>query len=96
MRSIFLQFYKYGNVFIYLKEDLQIITLPVHHCRIANVMVGGEPVVEFNCKQIRDGLRAQMQAADKPYLDDEKLEIRLDGFPPEVADALKKGFDWVQ
>ena len=29
MRSIFLQYFKYGNVFIYLLEDGSIITLPV-------------------------------------------------------------------
>ena len=44
MRSIFLQYFKYGNVFIYLLEDGSIITLPVHLIRIANVMIGGEPV----------------------------------------------------
>ena len=44
MRSIFYQYYKYGNVFCYLMEDGNIITLPVHLVRIANVMIGGEPV----------------------------------------------------
>ena len=44
MRSIFYQYFKYGNVYCYLMEDGNIITLPVHLIRIANVMIGGEPV----------------------------------------------------
>ena len=48
MWSIFYQYYKYGQVFVYLKDDGDIITLPPHRCRISNVMIAGEPVVEFN------------------------------------------------
>ena len=44
MRSIFYQYFKYGNVYCYLMENGNLITLPVHLIRIANVMVGGEPV----------------------------------------------------
>ena len=44
MRSIFLQYFKFGNVYVYLQEDGSLITLPVHLIRIANVMIGGEPV----------------------------------------------------
>lgn len=43
MRSIFYQYFKYGNVYCYLMEDGNLITLPVHLIRIANVMIGGEP-----------------------------------------------------
>ena len=96
MRSIFLQYFKYGNVFIYLLEDGSIITLPVHLIRIANVMIGGEPVLEFNCKSVRDDMRQQGTKAQKDFLEDEDLQVRLEGFPPEVADALNKGADWVQ
>ena len=96
MRSIFLQYFKYGNVFIYLLEDGSIITLPVHLIRIANVMIGGEPVLEFNCKSVRDDMRQQGTKAQKDFLEDEDLKVRLEGFPPEVADALNKGSDWVQ
>lgn len=52
MWSIFYQYYKYGQVFVYLREDGQIITLPPHRCRISNVLVAGEPVVEFNALQV--------------------------------------------
>lgn len=52
MWSIFLQYYKYGNVYIYLMEDGSIITLPVHKVRISNIMMNGEPVLEFNAQSI--------------------------------------------
>lgn len=96
MRSIFLQYYKYANVYVYLQEDGSIITLPVHLIRIANVMIGNEPVLEFNCKSVRDDLKQQGVKAQKDFLEDEDLQVRLEGFPPEVADALNKGSDWVQ
>ena len=41
-------------------------------------------------------MRQQGMKAQKDFLDDEELEVRLEGFPPEVADALNKGQDWVQ
>lgn len=96
MRSIFYQYFKYGNVYVYLQEDGNLITLPVHLVRIANVMVGGEPVVEYNCKSIRDDMRQQGTKAQKDFLEDEDLSVRLEGFPPEVADAVRSGVDWVQ
>lgn len=96
MTSIFLQYFKYGNVYVYLMEDGTIITLPVHLIRIANVMVNGEPVLEINCRSIRDDLVQQGQKAQKNWLDDEQLETRLKGFPPEVGKALKSGAEYVQ
>lgn len=95
-RSIYYQYYKYGNVYVYLLEDGRMITLPVHLIRIANVMIGNEPVLEFNCKSVRDDMRQQGVKAQKDFLEDEDLEVRLEGFPPEVAEAIKKGSDWVQ
>lgn len=77
-------------------QDGSLITLPIHLIRIANVMVGGEPIVEFNCKTITNDLKQQGIVAKKDFVDDEKLEVRLEGFPPEVADAVKKGQEWVQ
>jgi hypothetical protein len=96
MRSIYYQYFKYGNCYIYLMEDGNLITLPVHLTRIANVMIGGEPVLEFNCKSVRDDLRQQGMKARKDFLEDEDLTVRLEGFPPEVATAIQNGADWVQ
>lgn len=77
-------------------EDGNLITLPVHLVRIANVMVGGEPVIEFNCKSIKDDMKQQGTKARKDFLDDEDLQTRFEGFPSEVADAITGGEDWVQ
>ena len=68
----------------------------MHLVRIANVMVGGEPVLEFNCKSVRDDMRQQGVKAQKGFLEDEDLKVRLEGFPKEVSDAIGKGSDWVQ
>ena len=96
MRSIFLQYYKYGNVYVYLMEDGSLITLPVHMIRIANVMVDGEPVLEFNCRTITQDLKREGIKAKKDYLDDELLDVRLRGFPKEVQTAVKEGKEYVQ
>lgn len=71
MRSIFYQYFKYANVYVYLMEDGNLITLPVHLVRIANVMIGGEPVLEFNCKSVRDDMKQQGVKAQKDFLEDE-------------------------
>lgn len=96
MTSIFYQYYKYGNVYVYQMEDGTIITLPVHQIRIANVMVSGEPVIELNCRSIKDDLVQQGLKAKKDYLDDENLDVRLQGFPKEVSEALKSNSEYVQ
>lgn len=77
-------------------DDGNLITLPVHLVRIANVMVNGEPVIEYNCKSITDDISQQGTKAQKDFLDDEELKKRLEGFPPEVSSAINKGAEWVQ
>lgn len=96
MASIFYQYYKYGNVFVYLMEDGTIMTLPVHLIRIANVMVNGEPVIEINCRSIKDDLVQQGVKAKKDYQEDDDLDVRLQGFPKEVVTAVKEGKEYVQ
>lgn len=96
MASIFLQYYKYGNVYCYLMDDGTLITQPVHLIRVANVMVNGEPVLEMNCRSIKDDLIPQGIKAQKDYLEDDDLDVRLQGFPKEVADAIKAGKEYVQ
>ena len=96
MRSIFYQYRKYGNVYIYLKDDGTLETLPVHLVRISNVMVNGEPVIEFNCQSILTDFVRQAGSIERNYLEDQELEIRLRGFPREVADGVRNGVQWVQ
>ena len=97
MWSIFYQYYKYGQVFVYLKDDGDIITLPPHRCRISNVMVSGEPVVEFNAMQVAMDLGYRWNSmALKEWINDDLFEVRMKGYPPEVTTALKEGKEWVQ
>lgn len=96
MSSIFLQYFKYGNVYVYIMENGNIVTLPVHKCRISNITMNGEPLVEFNVSSIRDDFVESGVKADKSFIDDALLEERLKGFPPEVADALKKNQEYAQ
>ena len=96
LTSIFYQYYKYGNVYIYLQEDGNIVTLPVHKTRISNIMINGEPVLEFNAGSVRNDIFIQGQPSDKHFVDDDKLEVKLFGLPPEVGRGLKENQDWVQ
>lgn len=96
MTSIFLQYFKYGNVYIYLMDDGTIITLPVHLIRITNVMVNGEPVLEFNCASIINDFRQEVGSTTRDFLNDQELEIRLRGFPKEVQEGVKKNMQWCQ
>ena len=97
MWSIFYQYFKYGQVFVYLKDDGDIITLPPHRCRIANVMVAGEPIVEFNALQVAIDLGyRQFYDSLREWVQDETFEVRMRGYPPEVTTALKDGKEWVQ
>lgn len=96
MEAIFYQYFKYANVFIYLMPDGRIITLPPHLVRVGAVQVNGEPMLEFNCKSVRDDLKQQGQKAMKDYLEDEELKVRVAGYPEEVAKGIRKGEAWVQ
>lgn len=96
MRSIFYQYWKYGNVYIYLKDDGTLETLPVHLVRISNVMVNGEPVIEFNCQSILTDYQREVGSTERNYLDDQELKVRLKGFPKEVAEGVRNGVQWVQ
>lgn len=53
-------------------------------------------MIEMNCRTIREDMRRQSSKAQKDWLEDEDLDVRLQGFPREVADALKAGKEWVQ
>lgn len=96
MNSIFLQYYKYGNVYCYLKEDGFLMTLPVHLVRISGIAVDGEPVLEFNARKIRDDVYGRGIQARKDFIDDEDLRTRVSSLPPEVIDGVMSGQEWVQ
>ena len=96
LSSFFYQAYTYANFYVSVQPDGDIITLPPHLCRISNIKVNGRPLVEFNCRSVRDDLKRMGQRAYKKFIDDDKLEERLSGYPPEVALGLRNNADWVQ
>ena len=60
-------------------------------------MVAGEPVVEFNALQVAVdlGYRRYFDSL-REWVQDERFEVMLKGYPPEVKTALKDGKEWVQ
>ena len=45
--------------------------MPVHKVRISNIMMNGEPVLEFNAQSITTDLNTTGLAAEKLYVDDD-------------------------
>ena len=96
LESWFLQYYVFANVFFSIQEDGDIVTLPPNLVRISNVMLNGNPLIEFNARSVKQDLKKQGQKAWKKFLDDEELDVRLQGYPVEVAEALRSNKEWVQ
>ena len=96
LESWFTQYFNFSNVFFSLMEDGDLVTLPQILTRITNVYVNGNPLIEFNARAVKQDLKKQGQKAWKKFLDDEKLDVRLAGYPNEVTEALRKNTEWVQ
>lgn len=91
MEDIFYQYYKYGNVFVYIWNGMP-MTLPPHKCEIANVQIDGTPIVDFNVEQIVTEFRQRFYSVrynSGDFIDDTAEKI-LEGYPPEVALAIKE------
>lgn len=95
IESIMLEYWKYSNVYIYLFHG-QLITLPVHKCRIGNITFDGTPLVEFDCQSIQNEWRAKSYSIQEGWIKDNSLEDYFKGYPDEVVDALNKGFQYAQ
>ena len=97
MTSILYQYFKYGNVYVYLQPDGNIISLPVNKTRISNIMINGEPLLEFDAQSIRNDIFYQGIPARKGFIDDEEIDIKVLGLPEEVQEAvIKSDAQWVQ
>lgn len=96
LKSWFYQYYLFANVYFSLMDDGDIITLPPHLCRISNVIVNGNPLVEYNARSLKQDFRRTGQKAWKKFLDDDKLDVRIAGLPKEVTEALRKNVEYVQ
>lgn len=89
------QRFTFANVYIYLTEEGNILTLQPKQCRIADVSLAGEPIVEFNLQDLNKKL-IRVGSVEKPYLDD--FTARIYGVPAEVKAALNSSAkrQWVQ
>ena len=96
LRSWFYQYYVFSNVYFSLMEDGDLVTLPPHLVRISNVLVGGNPLVEFNVRSLKTDLKPPSQKAWKKFIDDDEFKIRIAGYPKEVTEALTSNREWVQ
>lgn len=96
LESWFLQYYMFANVYMSIQEDGDIVSLPPNLVRISNVMLNGNPLIEFNARSVKQDLKKNGQKAWKKFIDDEQLDVRLQGYPIEVSEALKGNKEWVQ
>lgn len=95
MEGIFLEYWKYGNVFVYYKDG-NLITLPVHKCKIGNVSLNGQPIVDYDCQSILNEWREKSYSVRDNWIHDNKLEYAFKGYPEEVVKALNANKQYAQ
>lgn len=93
--GIMLEYWKYSNVFVYLLDG-NLITLPVHKCRIGNLAFNGTPIVEYDCQSIMNEWRAKSYSVKENWIKDNNLQEYFKGYPKEVVDAMNKGYQYAQ
>jgi len=95
LNGIMLEYWKYFNVVCYLLNG-QLITLPIHKCRIGNMTLNGQPLVELDCQSIQTEWRAKGYAIKENWIKDNSLEQYFKGYPDEVTAALNDGAQYAQ
>lgn len=95
LASICLEYWKYSNVFVYIKDGVP-ITLPVHKCKIGDVALNGEPIVDFDCQSIYNEWKMKSFSVYDGWIKDNELDTYFEGYPPEVRDALNHGYQYAQ
>lgn len=95
IEGIFYEYWKYGNVFIYVLNG-HLITLPVHKCKIGNVALNGRPIVDYDCQSILNEWRAKSYDVKENWIKDNELENYFKGYPDEVVEALNQGKQYAQ
>jgi hypothetical protein len=96
-RNIFFELYTYAQCYVYFMPGGRLITLPPHRIRIADVMAGNEPILEFNIKELNSKKYSGMGGTVKEdYI--KSLVAKYSGYPPEIREALESGNGdaWIQ
>lgn len=58
--------------------------------------INGEPVLEYNCRKVRDDVYGLGIQAKKDFINDEDLKTRLSSLPPEAIEGAMSGLEWIQ
>ena len=95
INGIMLEYWKYANVVVYLFNG-QLITLPIHKCRIGSISLNGMPIVDFDCQSIYNEWRAKSYSIRENWVKENNLEAYFKGFPDEVKEGINKGTQYVQ
>lgn len=92
-RSIFYELYTFANCYIYFMPNGSLITLPPHRVRISEIMINGEPVIEFNIVELN---KRNNYGTIEGFVD--TLVEKYKGYPPEINEQLKSGNAgaWIQ
>lgn len=93
--SIVYEYWKYSNVFVYIHHGVP-LTLPPNKCKIGNISINGEPIVDFDCQSILNEWRAKSYTIKENWIKDNHLEDYFVGFPDEIRDAMNKGEQYAQ
>lgn len=95
LNGIMLEYWKYFNVVCYLLNG-QLITLPIHKCKIGNMTLNGMPLVDFDCQSIETEWRAKGYSVRENWIKDNDLDQYFKGYPKEVKEALNKAAQYAQ
>lgn len=90
IEGIFLEYWKYGQVYIYIHNG-QMLTLPVHKCKIGNIALNGKPIVDYDCTSTLNEWRTKGYTVTENWIEDNNLQSYFRGFPSEVVEAMNKG-----
>ena len=95
LNGIMLEYWKYSNVVCYLLDG-QLITLPIHRCKIGNMTLNGMPLVDFDCQSVQNEWRDKGYSIKEGWIVDNNLEQYFKGYPEEVRTALNAGYQYAQ
>lgn len=65
-------------------------------CRIGNVALNGEPIVEYDVRSIINEFTQNGFDVKRGWIHDNDLEVYFKGYPPEVVEAIDQGYQWAQ
>lgn len=93
--DIFTHLAKYNNCVLYVLDG-NIITLPLHKCRISNTMLNRQPIVELDVQSIQNEWTMKGYTVKQDWVKDNELEYAFKGYPPEVQKAINDGAMYAQ